>query len=201
MVHFDWIKRHAERTPQASLGGCPFQPGADVRATQHARQSSGQFFVETLGLRAGDRVVDPGSKLRRVLRGAVCLWQDSVILNTLNWRLAAPELEYILNDCTPRVLIYESAFAEAVEALRPNVGVEQLVVLGDSAPPGAWLRGCVGDRRSGWRAAAPAELRRHLGHPVHSGTTGQPKGAQVTYGNFFYNAVGMGRPSTCRRRM
>jgi fatty-acyl-CoA synthase len=26
-----------------------------------------------------------------------------------------------------------------------------------------------------------------------SGTTGRPKGAQVTYGNFFYNAVGMGR--------
>jgi fatty-acyl-CoA synthase len=25
-----------------------------------------------------------------------------------------------------------------------------------------------------------------------SGTTGRPKGAQVTYGNFFYNAVGMG---------
>jgi fatty-acyl-CoA synthase len=26
-----------------------------------------------------------------------------------------------------------------------------------------------------------------------SGTTGRPKGAQVTYGNFFYNAVGMGQ--------
>ncbi len=25
-----------------------------------------------------------------------------------------------------------------------------------------------------------------------SGTTGRPKGAQVTYGNFFYNAVGHG---------
>jgi fatty-acyl-CoA synthase len=26
-----------------------------------------------------------------------------------------------------------------------------------------------------------------------SGTTGHPKGAQVTYGNFFYNAIGMGQ--------
>jgi fatty-acyl-CoA synthase len=121
------------------------------------------------------------------------------ILNTLNWRLAVPELEFILNDCTPRVLIYEPEFAEAVGALRSQIDCEQYVVMADEAPAYEALEDewtyedalAAGDPQS--VTMPPLTYEDTWAILYTSGTTGRPKGAQVTYGNFFYNAIGMGQ--------
>jgi fatty-acyl-CoA synthase len=115
------------------------------------------------------------------------------ILNTLNWRLAVPEMEFILTDCAPRVLIYEEAFAEAVDALRPGIGCEFYIVMGEDAPDGE--RTYEDALLAGDPAGVPLPQLSYTDTWAilyTSGTTGRPKGAQVTYGNFFYNAVGMG---------
>ncbi len=76
------------------------------------------FLRDRLGIRPGDRVsilAQNSSDYFEVLFGCAKM---GAILNTLNWRLAVPELEYILNDCAPRVLLYEPEFAGQVDALR-----------------------------------------------------------------------------------
>jgi fatty-acyl-CoA synthase len=194
MVHFDWIKRHAERTPE-KLALVDAHTGRQFTYAQMNERANrlASFLHDTLGVRRGERVsilAGNSSDYYEVLFGC---GKMGAILNTLNWRLAVPELEFILNDCTPRVLVYEPAFAEAVDALRPQIDCEHYVVMGDKAPDGQWTY------ESALAAGSPTgeEMPRLTYDDTWailytSGTTGRPKGAQVTYGNFFYNAVGMG---------
>jgi acyl-CoA synthetase (AMP-forming)/AMP-acid ligase II len=98
------------------------------------------------------------------------------IAQTVNFRLTRPEIEYILNDGEPSVLIFEQAYAETVDALRASApSVKSYICIGRSldwapsfedviaqgSPDGAPLR------------AAPDDLV----HMIYtSGSTGKPKG-------------------------
>ena len=67
-----------------------------------------------------------------VLTGRTIAWSsNTVTLATVNFRLAAPEFEYILNDSSPRVLVFEAQYAEVVASLRPRLkSVETYVCIG-----------------------------------------------------------------------
>jgi fatty-acyl-CoA synthase len=195
MYHFDWIKRHAERTPDR-LALVDAHTGRQFTYSQVNERANrlASFLQDTLGVGQGDRVsilAKNSSDYYEVLFGC---GKMGAILNTLNWRLAVPELEFILKDCAPRVVIYEPEFAEAVASLRSQIDCEYYVAMADAAPEGEWT----------YEAALAAGSAQGVKMPplqytdtwailYTSGTTGRPKGAQVTYGNFFYNAVGMGR--------
>lgn len=195
MYHFDWIKRHAERTPDklalvdAHTGKTYTYLDLNQRANRFA-----SYLVDGLGLQQGDRIsvlAMNSSDYYEILFGC---GKAGVVLNTLNWRLAPPELEYIINDCQPRLLIYEPEFQGAVDQLEGQIDPETCLVLGELAPD---------DLQTYEQALASADP---AGVPMPaltyddiwaiiytSGTTGRPKGAKVTFGNFFYNAVGMGQ--------
>ncbi|UCC77845.1 MAG: AMP-binding protein, partial [Anaerolineales bacterium] len=139
MYHFDWLKRHAERTPH-KLALVDAHSGRQFSYEQFNERASrfAHFLHHTLGLQRGERVsilAQNSSDYYEVLFGC---GKIGAILNTLNWRLAVPELEYILNDCAPRVLIYEPMFAEAVDALRDRCSCELNVVMANEAPGGEW---------------------------------------------------------------
>mgnify|MGYP005857155185 CR=1 FL=1 len=139
MYQFDWIKRHAERT-RHKLALVDAHTGRRFTYAQFNERANrfASFLRDTLGIQRGDRVsilAQNSSDYFEVLFGC---GKMGAILNTLNWRLAVPELEYIINDCTPRVLIYEPDFAGAVDALRPQSGCEFYVVMADEAPQGEW---------------------------------------------------------------
>ena len=97
----------------------------------------------------------------------------------VNWRLAAPEVEYIVNDAEAKVFVVGSDFEPVLDAisgtLRPGMKV---------------LR--IGSEYEGELAAQPADDPGVLqtGQDVafqlySSGTTGRPKGVMLTNDNFF----------------
>ncbi len=199
MYHFDWIRRHAERTPE-KLALVDANTGRTFTYTQLNERANrfASFLRDTLGIQRGDRVsilAQNSSDYYEIHFGCGKL---GAILNTLNWRLAVPELEFILKDCSPRVLVYEPIFAEVVEQLQASINLKTRIVLGGEAGEageGGWTY------ESALAAGSPANV---VTSPAltyddtwaiiyTSGTTGRPKGAQVTYGNFFYNAIGMGQ--------
>jgi fatty-acyl-CoA synthase len=151
------------------------------------------FLRDILGIHRGDRVSILAQNSSDYYEVLFACGKMGAILNTLNWRLAVPELAFILDDCTPRVLVYEEAFAAVVDALRPQIDCEYYIVLGNGAPQGEWAY--EGALEAGSPAGVPLPKMPYTDTWAilyTSGTTGQPKGAQVTYGNFFYNAIGMG---------
>lgn len=61
---------------------------------------------------------------------AACQW-SGIIAATVNFRLAAPEMEYIINDSSPRVLIFEAQYLETIEQIKPSLkSVEKFICIG-----------------------------------------------------------------------
>lgn len=103
------------------------------------------------------------------------------IAATVNWRLAAPEIEWILNDSTPRVLVFEAQYAETVEKIRDKLGfIELFLCVGGETP--SWAEDYHAFRDSGDNEGAPTRpLPNEIMHLIYtSGTTGRPKGAMRT---------------------
>jgi fatty-acyl-CoA synthase len=139
MEHFDWIQRHAERTPE-KLALVDAHTGRELTYAQLNRRANrgASFLQDTLGIQPGDRVSILAKNSSDYYEVLFACSKMGAILNTLNWRLTVPELAFILNDCAPRVLIYEPEFAAAVDALRPQIEAEFYIVMGDEAPEGEW---------------------------------------------------------------
>ncbi len=93
------------------------------------------------------------------------------VLVPLNWRLARPELDAIVEDCGAKVLICGPDYRDSAEGL-----AERVVVVGDEYE--SWLASFE-DEDPGFEADAD-DVAFQL---YTSGTTGRPKGVLTTNGN------------------
>ena len=108
------------------------------------------------------------------------------ICATVNWRLAVPEMTYIINDSAPKVLIFEAEYAGHVLAMRDALkSVEHFICIGDG--PGTVASLGVDYHQfleSGDAAGVP--LRPRVDDTAFliytSGTTGRPKGVMLGQG-------------------
>jgi acyl-CoA synthetase (AMP-forming)/AMP-acid ligase II len=153
-------------------------------ATLDARASRVADRLLTLGLRQGDRVailLKNSDVFLEVLFG--CL-KARVTLTPVNARLAPPEIAYVLHDSGAKIFFVGPDFIpladNAIEALSaPPVRV------GLGGESGPWAD------YSAWRDAGAA-IDPHLPHAddddvlqlYTSGTTGMPKGVQLTNANY-----------------
>lgn len=195
MYHFDWINRHAERTPN-KLALVDAHTGRKFTYAQFNERANrlASFFKDSLKLQVGDRVSILAQNSSDYYETLFACSKIGVILNTLNWRLAVPELEYILNDCTPRVLIYEPEFSGQVDELRTKIECEHFICMSSECRQGeTTYEDAIASGMADGIVMPRLKYDDIWAILYTSGTTGRPKGAQVTYGNFFYNAVGMGQ--------
>ncbi len=137
-----------------------------------------------LGVKAGDRVGYLGKNTDayfEILFGTV---KARAALVGLNWRLAGPEIAYILNHSRTKVLFVGPEFEGLIESIRAELpNVETIVALGGQH--NAW------PAYESWRFAQN-DADPHLPAVPHddaiqlytSGTTGLPKGVQLTNGNY-----------------
>ena len=103
------------------------------------------------------------------------------ICATVNWRLAIPEMVYIINDGAPKVLIFEAAYAETVLAMKDQLRtVEHFICIGG---------GDFGDDYDAVVASGDASgvpfrpVPDDIAFLIYtSGTTGRPKGVMLGQG-------------------
>lgn len=179
---FDWIEQHADIRPgKVAL----IDDGRDLEITygefgERVRRVA--VWLARNGVGRGDRVAFLSENTTDVFEVLFACAKLGAILVPLNWRLAVPELEFIVDDCTPRVLIHESQFVDAAAA----VSVPLRLSLGEEFEQA---------RASVDPADAPVMASTHddpLAILYTSGTTGHPKGAIETIGMFFWNAINIG---------
>ena len=100
------------------------------------------------------------------------------IVTTVNFRLAPPEVEWLLGDCAPRILVFEAQYTQVVEELRKKLpGIQAYVCIGGEAP--SWAQPFEAVLASGSPEGPPFRSQpEDYGALVYtSGTTGRPKGA------------------------
>jgi fatty-acyl-CoA synthase len=145
-----------------------------------------------LALQPGDRV----GCLAKNTDEFFVLWLGAmkarVCLVPINWRLAGPEIDFILQDCDAKLLVCDEEFlALATQALERCPALRTIVVLEAGREP--WPR--FADWIAAYPDADPALAScgdDELVQLYTSGTTGTPKGVPLSednYRSFFASAV------------
>ncbi len=130
-----------------------------------------------LGVRLQDRVAVLSQNTREFMELYTAAELSGFIVATVNWRLAVPEMLYILTDSLPKVLCFEAQYTATVDEMRGQLPhAETYICFGGPAPD--WALSYEDVLVSGSPDGAPQRPRPDdLLHLIYtSGTTGRPKG-------------------------
>jgi len=183
----DWIAHHARFAPQSEAvhdlaSGRRFSyAGFDERITRAAL-----WLARAFGIKRGDRVAVLSMNDTDVFELQFACRRLGAIFLPLNWRLAVPELEFICKDAAPLVLIYGAEFADAAGQVARLAGVPRTADMANGKPS-AYEAGLAA--ASGTLELPALDLADIWTIMYTSGTTGRPKGAQITYQMCVFNGV------------
>ena len=148
--------------------------------------------LEGWGVARGERVAVLMGNASEFLEIFFACAKTGAIMTPVNFRLAAPEMIYILRDCAPRVLIYSTDFAARVEEMRASLpGIAYCIRHGGAA---SGNDPALADAVARFPDTEPAPREEvTLSDPLFimytSGTTGDPKGAVLTHGNVLFGSI------------
>ena len=130
---------------------------------------------------SGDRVAVLADNCPEYLECLYGLPEAGLTATLVNQRLTAPEIEGILADAEPTILVVGANHEERIAGL-DLPSVRQRLVFGEGGAPGSYDAFVAG--LPAFPPAAPAAADRDVAWLIYtSGTTGRPKGAMLTHGN------------------
>jgi acyl-CoA synthetase (AMP-forming)/AMP-acid ligase II len=167
----------------------PAPPWPDITYAELARRAARQAAaLDRLGVATGARVAIVSHNSARLLTSFYGVAGWGRVLVPVNFRLAPPEVAYIVEHSGAEVLLVDPALRsllDTVECKRTFVlGEDDDRIWGADADPEPW----AGDE------AATATIN------YTSGTTARPKGVQLTHRNLWTNAVVFGWQATVSDR-
>ncbi len=175
------LAHHAERSPDAVM--TVFEGESTTYAAMAARVAALAAGLAARGIAAGDVVALLSYNCPEFLEALFAANYVGAIAMPINWRLAAPEVRYILEHSGAGALVCDQPLvALADEATAGLDGELVRVLIGDAAEEG-WTT--LADARTESPVVAPVPV---AGDDVHrlmytSGTTGRPKGVMLTHAN------------------
>ena len=171
VLHYDWLGHHAGRVPDKTVWVDLHSKRQFTYAEANDRSLRlAAHLQKNCGVNKGDRVGVLAMNSTDMLEIQAACAKIGAIFLPLNWRLTVAELDFIIQDAAPRVLIHDTQFTAECTELKEKAGVPIL------------LETSGGGGNTAYETAI-------------KGTTGLPKGAMNTYGMAFYNAVNLGVPT------
>jgi fatty-acyl-CoA synthase len=148
-------------------------------------EAAARALSTVLGVGQGDRVAVLAYNHPDTLVLLYACARLGAMLVPLNWRLAGPELAYILDDAEPVALVADAHFAAEASSLADGRPALRIFSLGDGA-------GSLGELIAGsgeGRLRSKGQLQDPLLVVYTSGTTGRPKGAVLRQEALVWNGV------------
>ena len=148
--------------------------------------------LKQFGLRRGDIVAILLLNCSEYLEVTFAVNKLGAVWLPLNYRLAGPEVTYILNHSGAKMLISEKEFEPLMQGIRKDIsGVQKFIGVGREVPAG-WesYDGLVEDHKGVRVPHALVELDDLHRLMYTSGTTAHPKGVMITYGNLYWKNIG-----------
>jgi fatty-acyl-CoA synthase len=182
MNWFGVLAHHADRTPDQAITIFEGETLSYGGMAQRVEELAGGLAARGMG--SGDVVAILSYNCPEILETIFAANFLGAIAMPINWRLAAPEVRYILEHSGARALVCDGPLVDL--AGQATTGLEASLV-----------RACVspGDVVSGWttlqelrssgnRAARPPQSADDVHRLMYtSGTTGRPKGVMITHAN------------------
>jgi fatty-acyl-CoA synthase len=192
--HYDWLAHHANFTPDKTVWVDLHSGRSFTYAEAEERCSRLAWHLQkNCGIAKGERVGVLAMNSTDIMEIQSACAKIGAIFLPLNWRLTVHELDFIIKDAEPKILIHDLAFADEAAALKDSTAVEHFIETTGSGGNTAYEA-----------AITAARITPDLADLTHedvwtimytSGTTGLPKGAMNTYGMGFFNAVNLGVPA------
>ena len=188
---FDWIAHHDRTRPHAIA---QIDLATDRTFTWRQMNDRTSRLAAALqhdfGVGVGDRVMVLAQNNTNFFEVQFACWKLGAIFVPVNWRLTLSELTFIAGDCTPKVIVHDAMFEGMGADLAAAAGIAHRVSWAPTPSPGA------AQYEDAIAAADPFNYTANdntfdtiLTVMYTSGTTGTPKGAIITQGMTFFNAV------------
>src|ERR1700692_4955715 len=148
--------------------------------------------LRALGVKPRERIAYLGKNSDIYFELLLGAMKANVVMAPVNWRLAGPEVAFIVDDCKAPVLFVGPEFVTQVRNIRSQLPNVRAVITTEGGAP-EWLD------YTAWRDAqgsgdpqVPIGWKDIAIHLYPSGTTGKPKGAMLSHANFL-NLVESGK--------
>ena len=189
--YYDWIAHFSRRTPD-KIALVDLASGRRLSYSQlDARVSRlAAHLRDALKIARGDRVAVLALNTTDTLEVQFACGRLGAVMVPLNTRLTVPELQFIVGDASPKVMIHDTDLAETALTVAKLCNVSSALLLGAGGSYEAAIAG-----------AKPLEKFEDVSLDdistimYTSGTTGLPKGAIITHGMTFWNCVNLGGPA------
>ncbi len=174
---------HARTQPDAIAFRCDDDVLTYAQFDRHATRVAQGLCAA--GVRPGDRVAYLGKNSNVCMEVAIGTVRAGAIFTPLNWRLAPPELAFMLQDSAVALIVVDAAFVPTLEAIASGLpALAHRLCVDAPCPPQGWSS--YPSWRDTPRAPAPAPPARPGDAALQiytSGTTGRPKGVMLSHRN------------------
>ena len=148
--------------------------------------------LQALGVKPRERIAYLGKNSDIYFELLLGAMKANVVMAPVNWRLAGPEIAFIVADCKAPVLFVGPEFITQVRNIKPQLAELRSIITTEGGAPEwqdytAWRDAQSGDDPK--VPISPTDIAIQL---YTSGTTGKPKGAMLSHANFL-NLVETGK--------
>ena len=185
---FDWIASHAENTPHKLAVTDLASARTYTYEQMHDRVGRlARYLQDSFQIKKGDRVGALCLNNSEILELQFACQRLGAICVLLNFRLALPELEYIVQDCNVSAFLTDAEFLDTTQKLAEHLGTSRILLTHADGSNSPYEQAIASS--SPLSVYADLTLDDPSTIMYTSGTTGRPKGAIITHSMALFNAI------------